>query len=76
MRSSNTIWLARTVFANPFVAEVWGLGSWFYSTKLFWANGYGGMHRKRRIYGVNLWKVNMVVCGGDGVPILVKVHMG
>ena len=51
MRSSNTIWLARTVFANPFVAEVWGLGSWFYSTKLFWANGYGGMLRKRRLYG-------------------------
>jgi hypothetical protein len=28
-----------------------GIRSWFYSTKLFWANGYGGMLRKRRLYG-------------------------
>uniref|UniRef100_A0A2N9HVB8 N-acyl-aliphatic-L-amino acid amidohydrolase n=1 Tax=Fagus sylvatica TaxID=28930 RepID=A0A2N9HVB8_FAGSY len=66
VRSSNIIWLAGIGCANRCVMEDWGSKFWCSSTKPSWANGYGGMRQRRKLYGVKLWNSNMGVCGEIG----------
>jgi hypothetical protein len=74
--SISSTWLIGSKFVRLWLMVVWVFAICFFSTKLSWASGYGGMLMKLILCGVEWWIVSMVVKGGAGAQIKLEIHTG